>query len=151
VALMMTNDHPSIKISEAKTREVVNLVLSNMGYSPRYNEVHVYFTTDDVIHRLNKEYRGMDKPTDVLSFEMNTKIRSRKILGEVIISLDTVAIQAEEHKVPFEEEVFRMLIHGILHLMGYDDETEEEYNKMMKVQKSLEAKVYEHLRNTFGQ
>jgi len=150
MSVMIKNDHPSIRVSEAKIKELVNLVLSNMGYSPRYNEVHVYLTTDEVIQRLNRDYRHIDKPTDVLSFEMNTKIRSKKILGEVVISLDTVAIQAEERKIPFEEEVFRMLIHGILHLMGYDDETEEEYKKMMKVQKSLEDKVYAHLKNTFS-
>jgi len=146
----VSSDHPTIAVSEEKTKEVVDLVLSNMGYSPRYNEVHVFYTTDDRIRELNRRYRGKDKPTDVLSFEMGTRVKSKKILGEVIISLDTVATQAEEMGIPFEEEVFRMLIHGILHLMGYDDETEEEYQKMMKIQKSLEEKVHEHLKHMEG-
>jgi probable rRNA maturation factor len=77
--------------------------------------------TDPTIHALNHQYRGKDKPTDVLSFPLADEIQPF-LLGDVVISLDTAARQAQRRHHSLPEELQTLLIHGILHLLGYDHE-----------------------------
>ncbi|MCL2689294.1 MAG: rRNA maturation RNase YbeY [Chitinispirillia bacterium] len=72
--------------------------------------------SDYFIRKLNREYRGKDKPTDVLSFEFGDD----DLLGEVYISLQRAKVQARAYGLTYEEELKRLLVHGLLHLMGYD-------------------------------
>lgn len=76
---------------------------------------------DATIQALNRRYRGEDKPTDVLSFPLADALQPF-LLGEVIISIETAARQAEQRGRPLREELQVLLIHGILHLLGYDHE-----------------------------
>lgn len=85
-----------------------------MGFDDR--ELSVLLTGNSVIRELNREYRGKDKPTDVLSFPMEDPC----LLGDIVISTEKAASQAEEFGVSFDEEVSRLLVHGLLHLAGYD-------------------------------
>src|SRR5579884_1783964 len=97
-------------------------------------EVSVVLSDDAAVHDLNRRYRGMDKPTDVLSFSQREQTAEGPplpdlpgmppVLGDVIISVDTAARQAAEHSVTLEEELALLTVHGILHLLGYEDETE---------------------------
>ncbi len=73
-------------------------------------------TDDSGIRGLNRRYRGIDRATDVLSFPMEDDY----LLGDIIISLDRVDAQAERYGVSREEELSRLFIHGLLHLLGYD-------------------------------
>lgn len=77
--------------------------------------------TDPTIHALNRQYRGKDKPTDVLSFPLADEIQPF-LLGDVVISIETAARQAQRRRHSLPEEVQTLLIHGILHLLGYDHE-----------------------------
>lgn len=77
--------------------------------------------TDPTIHDLNRQYRGKDKPTDVLSFPLADEVQPF-LLGEVVISVDTAARQAQRRRHSLPEELQILLIHGILHLLGYDHE-----------------------------
>ena len=97
------------------------------------------FCNDEFIHKINKEYRGFDKPTDVISFALfaddNNKIDTEEInLGEIIVSLDTAKRQALEANHSVEKEIYYLISHGILHLLGFDHLTEEEYNFMVEKQ-----------------
>lgn len=88
-------------------------------------ELSVLFTDDSEIHQLNREYRGKNKPTDVLSFsqlEGAEEFGSSPLLGDLVISLETTKRQAKEYGTTFSEELARLLIHGALHLFGYDHE-----------------------------
>lgn len=88
-------------------------------------ELSVSLVSDAEIHRLNRRYRGKDRPTDVLAFALREGARvpgDDAVLGDVVISLDTAARQAREHNVPTGHEVRTLLIHGVLHLLGYDHE-----------------------------
>ncbi|MCL2182917.1 MAG: rRNA maturation RNase YbeY [Chitinispirillia bacterium] len=76
----------------------------------------VILCSDCTIRRLNRRYRGKDKPTDVLSFPFGDD----DLLGEVYISLQRAKVQARRFGLTYEEELKRLLIHGLLHLMGYD-------------------------------
>ena len=78
----------------------------------------VVLTNDKEIHILNREYRKKDKATDVLSFPSNVQ----SYLGDLIISVDTARIQAKEYGVSLLDELTRLIVHGLLHLLGYDHE-----------------------------
>jgi probable rRNA maturation factor len=87
------------------------------------SELSVTFIGDRRMRRLNREHRGMDRTTDVLSFshrEGGDMMNDSMILGDVFISVPQIRRQAREHKISFKEECLRMLIHGVLHLAGYD-------------------------------
>ena len=86
-------------------------------------ELSVLLTNDSRIHELNRQYRGKDKPTDVLAFELDGGGRlddGTQCLGDVVISLDTAARQAKSKRLPLLHEVRLLLAHGLLHLLGYD-------------------------------
>ncbi len=93
------------------------------------SELSILFTTDKHIQELNCQYRNKNIPTDVLSFaarEQAVKALPIDILGDVVISVETASRQAIERSISFKEEVLRLLIHGLLHLLGYDHENVEE-------------------------
>ena len=102
----------------------------------------ITLTSPKEIHKLNKEYRNVDKETDVLSFpmfekeELDEKIKNKDflyedVLGDIIISIEKVKEQAVEYGHSFERELSYMLVHGFYHLMGYDH-IEEEDKKIMR-------------------
>lgn len=83
------------------------------------------FTNDSEIRGLNQEYRNKGQPTDVLSFsqlEGNDGLVATPLLGDIVISLETASRQAEERGLSIEEELLRLVIHGLLHLAGYEHE-----------------------------
>ena len=90
------------------------------------SSISVLFTNDTEMIELNKKYRGKDKSTDVLSFSMREgesfPSNEKENLGDIVISLDYVARQAEEFEVSLEDEIKRLLVHGCLHLLGYEHE-----------------------------
>jgi len=85
-----------------------------LGFDGR--ELSVLLTGNEEIRELNREYRGKDKPTDVLSFPMEDE----HLLGDIVISTEKAASQAVEFGVTVDEEMARLLVHGLLHLAGYD-------------------------------
>jgi apolipoprotein N-acyltransferase len=94
------------------------------------SEVSVILTDDSEIRALNKKYRGLDKPTNVLSFETGDS----KLLGDIFISFDTVMKQAAEEGKTFQDHAAHMVVHGILHLMGYDHIDDKDAEKMEKTE-----------------
>ena len=92
-------------------------------------EVSVLFVDDDEIHRVNKEYRGIDRSTDVLSFPLNEKGNYEVspetgcvALGDIVISIEHAQAQADEFEHSFEREMAYLTVHSLLHLLGYDHE-----------------------------
>lgn len=100
---------------------------------------------DRSIRRLNYEHRGLDKATDVLSFPLDPSEASahgpERLLGDVVISVDTARRQAAEYDAPLENEVYRLLIHGILHVLGHDHEEPEERAAMESEERRLAAAI----------
>ncbi len=106
-------------------------------------EVSILLTGDEQISQLNKEYRDVDGPTDVLSFsqlegddEMEPETEEN-LLGDVVISVETAMRQAGQQSKSLEEEVDMLLVHGLLHLLGYDHAQPEDEAKMFARQKEL--------------
>lgn len=89
-------------------------------------------TDDDHIHQLNRDYRGKDMPTDVLSFELSDTIHpTAPILGEIYISLDRASLQAQEAGRSLHDEVLHLAVHGTLHLLGFEHETDAGHLNMV--------------------
>lgn len=121
---------------------VVNETLKAEGYSTEA-EVGVIFVDDNYIKSLNTEYRGIDKSTDVLSFalnegeEMPEDEEAEELLGDIVISLPTALRQAGDYEHSFEREVGFLAVHGSLHLLGYDHQTEEERQLMRQREEAI--------------
>lgn len=93
-------------------------------------EVSVLLTDDREIHVLNRDYRGKDKPTDVLAFAYDEAGGPPGVLGDVIISVERARAQAASRRVPLASELELLAVHGTLHLLGYDHEKPAEARKM---------------------
>ncbi|KJS22982.1 MAG: hypothetical protein VR72_03290 [Clostridiaceae bacterium BRH_c20a] len=109
-------------------------------------EISLVFKDDDGIQELNKEYRGKDMPTDVLSFALLeagedelTIIDGEEelLLGDIIISLETAWRQAQEYNHSLEREIAYLMVHGLLHLLGYDHMTDEDQKVMRRREEEL--------------
>lgn len=109
-------------------------------------EVSLSFVTDEEIREINRNFRGIDKATDVLSFpqidydnddEVMTNEKSEIVLGDIIISLDTAKRQAEEYGHSLNREICFLTVHSMLHLLGYDHMTEEDEKEMFDKQKAV--------------
>ena len=108
-------------------------------------EVSVTFTDNEGIHELNKKFRGIDRPTDVLSFPLFDYAGESEeppvddfkgMLGDVVLSLEQAGFQAEEYGHSFEREAAFLTVHSMLHLLGYDHETGEEDELEMRRKQS---------------
>lgn len=111
-------------------------------------EVSITIVDNNRIHEINKEYRSIDRPTDVISFaiednddefeiffdELDDDIALPRLLGDIFISMDKAEEQAEEFDHSIEREIGFLTVHGFLHLNGYDHQTEEEEKEMFALQ-----------------
>jgi len=133
-------------VDEGWVKKIARQVLKAEGVAPPY-EVSLVFTDSETVRQLNRDYRGMDEPTDVLAFYMLPQEEGDDSfalppdgvirLGEVIISYPQAIEQAGEPGYSPERELASLIIHGILHLLGYDHEEPEEEGKMRKREKEL--------------
>ncbi|EFW36449.1 rRNA maturation RNase YbeY [Treponema phagedenis] len=113
-------------------------------------DLSVVFCNDEFIHTLNKTYRHIDSPTDVLSFENGEKYfnedgEARILAGDIIISLDSVKANAYAFHVSIDEELRRLLIHGVLHLFGMDHTDNSPEQEMLQLQEKILAETAEEL------
>jgi len=106
--------------------------------------VSLTIVTDEEIHLLNKNYRDVDRPTDVLSFALDEGEEPKEIdgpdehlLGDVIISAETAKQQGDEYGHGLEREIIYLAVHGLLHLLGYDHMTEEDKTEMRREEEKI--------------
>ncbi len=106
--------------------------------------LNVVFVNDEYIHALNKAYRGKDKPTDVLSFNYENEDgldSNEELLGEIYVSVETAERQSVEHQLSRPEELAKLIVHGILHVHGYDHVEDADYKKMFAVEQAILGKI----------
>lgn len=126
---------------EKTIKKVIQKCFEEEGLSDSKLIMTITLTTPENIRKINKEYRNVDKATDVLSFpmfeknELDEKIENKEfyhedVLGDIIISIEKVKEQAEEYGHSFERELSYMLVHGFYHLMGYDHIEEKDKKEM---------------------
>ena len=146
IMIYFLNDQDKFKISyEQKilVRRAVEATLDYEGYKNNA-EVSVTFTDNEKIQKINNEFRGIDKPTDVLSFPL-TEYEDSNVpfadeldgnLGDIVISLERAKEQAEEFGHSFEREIAFLTVHSMLHLLGYDHVNSEEEELDMRKRQS---------------
>jgi probable rRNA maturation factor len=105
-------------------------------------DISIVFCGNDHIRDLNKRFRNKDEPTDALTFPLGEFSGKRFLAGDIVVSLETVRENADYFNVPFEEELYRVLIHGILHLDGMDHsghlgENAEKNEPMLELQEKI--------------
>ncbi|NLP46219.1 MAG: rRNA maturation RNase YbeY [Epulopiscium sp.] len=138
-----------------RIQDVITIAIMEEQY-PSAVEISITFVDNAEIHRLNKEYRGIDKPTDVLSFPMLNfeevvdksmflecfseyinQDTEELILGDIVISLDKAKEQSNLYGHSLEREIGFLVAHSMLHLMGYDHMTEKEEKTMNQKQEKI--------------
>ena len=155
--------HKGIRYKPLK--DICKKILTNMKIPDA--EVSLLFVDDKYIKNINKKYLHRNRPTDVIAFSMLEDKMYRKvavrfiahnrrinaiatpfktqfpiqILGDIVISVDTAKLQAQEYNHPLNYELKILFIHGLLHLFGYDDTTEKSKNKMLKMEMKYKGEV----------
>lgn len=125
---MITYNCEGVRLPKIKKREMTKWIRSVAAcYDKKVGEVGYLFVDDDKIIEVNREYLGHDYYTDVITFDYS---EANEINGDIVISLDTVKSNADLFGKEYEEELHRVIIHGILHLCGINDKGPGEREKM---------------------
>lgn len=134
------------------TEEDITTVMELLNLAAKHEEVEddsevsVTFVANEKIQEINREYRGKDQPTDVISFAMEelgegeielSGLEMPRVLGDIIISVQRAEEQASEYGHSFKRELGFLAVHGFLHLLGYDHMTEEEEKIMFTKQREI--------------
>ncbi|MCE5194933.1 MAG: rRNA maturation RNase YbeY [Nitrospiraceae bacterium] len=136
--ILITNQQEKIKINEPKIMSCSKKAMKLLGLDK--SELSILLVDDRKMKKLNKKYRKINKTTDVLSFPLDDRI----FLGDIVISPETAARQAEENDCSFWDEMKWLIVHGILHLTGYDHE------KSLYAERKMRLKEKELLRKMRG-
>lgn len=135
---IINNSKKKIKEIE-KLNNYMNFVTKELSLEKAI--FNIIFVSNEEIHKINKEYRNVDRVTDVISFalEDNKDIdyKDFRLLGDIYIAIDVAYSQAEEYNHSREREVCFLATHGLLHLLGYDHMTEKDEKEMFGLQEEL--------------
>jgi len=136
---VLINNNSNLNIDEHFIYTLSLATLDKISYPLEAAEISLKLTDDDEMRKLNKKHRSLDKTTDVLSFPMNeTKNIEENILGDIVISVDTLRKQAKKYDMTINDELAFLYVHGLLHLLGYDHEiSQTEENNMFKLQNEI--------------
>ena len=136
---------------EAAIRATPDAALAS---SEAYVEVSVRLTSDEEVHALNRQYRGKDKPTNVLSFPMvqpdlletvsQNSDDGELLLGDIVLAHGICAAEAAEKGVPLEAHTAHLIVHGVLHLLGYDHQGSAEAEEMESLERDVMARLGLH-------
>ncbi len=153
--LSVLNNYKGFKYkSKAKILKIFNGIINEPSIINKLNKVFIdaekfsfdiVFTSDDEIKAINRDYRNIDKATDVITFSLfaddknSFAIDNEINLGEIIISIDTAKRQAIKS---YDVEIDTLITHGILHLLGFDHQTDEDYNFIVGVQNKIIEDLY---------
>jgi len=123
-SVLIHNAHASASVSPTFSRQSAALVRRILAAEKRKSyEVSLILTTNPAIRNLNRKYRKKDRATDVLAFGFYPDRPTRTDYGDIYISLDRARQQATAYRVTFNQELRRLIVHGVLHLCGYDHQS----------------------------
>ncbi|MDR0983226.1 MAG: rRNA maturation RNase YbeY [Culturomica sp.] len=112
-------------------------------YNVQFEEISFIFCNDDYILKMNQDYLQHDYYTDIITFDNSN---GSKLSGDMFISLDTVLSNSEEYKVTYEDEFYRVVCHGLLHLIGFKDKTDKDA-KLMRIEEEKCLNLLHAIRN----
>ena len=133
MAIHFHNEDVIASFNKTTVTEWLNSCIQDLDY--KTGEISIIFCSDDYLLDINKKYLNHDYFTDIITFNYN---ENNTIIGDLFISIDRVKENAKELKVDFNNELFRVIIHGVLHLCGYNDKTQDQ-------QKEIRTKEDEYL------
>ena len=131
--ILIQNQQNKVNVNLPRTRQAFQKILELLEIEDK--EVSILIVDDEGIRKINRDYLGRDRPTNVISFSMSEGEFgdvNPSILGDIIISAETAQKDTESHSILFEDEIDFLLIHGMLHLLGYDHETTDSDAEIMK-------------------
>ena len=121
----VVNRQRRLKLDTEAWSTFAEKVLNAIGKSG--SSATIAFVSDNKIRELNRQFRGVDRATDVLSFPAGEDLN----LGDIAVAVDTASVQAKENGLSFDEEIAQLILHGLLHLSGHDHETDQgEMNRL---------------------
>ena len=126
------------RVTYALKMLVRRAILATLEYEKKdgHSEVSVTFTDNEGIRAINREYREIDAPTDVLSFPLFEEAEGTRMLGDIVLSLEKCRAQAEEFGHSFERECAFLTVHSTLHLLGYDHVNSEAEEQDMRARQT---------------
>ena len=143
--ILFRRDIENLSLNKSLEKDI-RRALEKMGelYALKNAEVSITLTNDAQIHEINKNYRHVDKPTDVISFALQESVEPLitdgpviDMLGDIIISVERARIQASDYGHSLRRELVFLTVHGMLHLLGYDHQEENERHEMEKEQRRI--------------
>lgn len=145
------NRNPKRKIDLSSVERTAKTVLRELGRNGA--EINIVFVSSQKIRVLNRRYLGKDTATDVLAFRQDRDpgetCISKDFFGDIIISSDRAARNAKEYGISFEEETALYVIHGILHLSGYEDRTVKGRSRMKRMENDIFKKIRKFFQEKF--
>ncbi|MVA98205.1 rRNA maturation RNase YbeY [Nitratireductor sp. CAU 1489] len=129
---------------ETRVAGAVGAVIAELDLRSGASELGVTFTDDRSMRALNRQWRGKDKPTNVLSFPAfpdPSPSRIPPMLGDIVIAFETVRREATLDAKPFDHHLTHLLVHGLLHLLGYDHETDDDADHMEATERRVLARL----------
>lgn len=140
MAIFFSYKTPSIskRISNKNNLKKWITYIIEKEFKKSVGDINFYFTDDSEILEINKKYLAHNYYTDIITFNYCTE---NSISGDIVISVDTVKSNAKDYNLIFENELHRVIIHGILHLLGFDDSTEEQ-KKEIREKENWALKIF---------
>jgi probable rRNA maturation factor len=131
--LQIEVEHPTRSLDVERLADTLRQAAEAEGFALRY--LGVVLSDTEAVRDLHRTYFGLDTPTDVVTFPLDEDALAERVVdGEVYVDLDTAAERAPEFGASFEQEATRYSLHGLLHLMGYDDGTDEARATMRRLE-----------------
>jgi probable rRNA maturation factor len=129
--------------AEATVRRALAEAVAAIGGDFKNHALAVLLTDDAAIRRLNAQWRGIDKPTNVLSFPPGPQLAEEgaKSLGDIAIAHETTAREARDEGKPFDHHLSHLAVHGFLHLLGYDHESNAQAEAMEQLERAILARL----------
>lgn len=143
--ILFRRDIENLSLNKSLEKDIRH-ALEKIGemYALKNAEVSITLTNDAQIHEINKNYRHVDKPTDVISFALQESVEplitdgpAINMLGDIIISVERARIQASDYGHSLRRELVFLTVHGMLHLLGYDHQEENERHEMEEEQRRI--------------
>ncbi|WP_336294491.1 rRNA maturation RNase YbeY [Bartonella sp. CB169] len=127
------------------TEKVLTMIMHHLSLENVVSEISLLFTDDKHMAQINAQWRNKNKPTNVLSFPafpLKVGQTPGLMLGDIIIAQETVMLEAKKEGKLFKDHLTHMIVHGVLHLLGYDHETDDEALEMEKLEREILQKLF---------
>ena len=133
-------ENSSSSITKNQVATILNKTIEEAGFKQEEftdKELSISCVSEKEIKLLNKKYRGKDEATNVLSFGVDELLTKNLLIGDIVLCIEIIKKEAKEYSKDFENRLKHMIIHGLLHLIGFDHIKKEEENKMESIEKKI--------------